>query len=372
MANFHDKQTYYCFTANKRMMEWSIWIEKSSRGYIIHTEHGIKGKTITQDKGLLISEGKASRSLEEQVELQYNSIVKKKIDKGYTTNASGINKSLPVKPMLAQNYEKHKKKIKFPAIAQPKLDGVRCLIRVQDGEVRLLSRLGKPFSYMDHIREAVLAIKLPQDIVLDGELFSETLHFQTVVGLVKRKKNNDEDRNLLKKIKFNAFDLMHLSTPDMPFIDRWNLLDKLVKKDKQGVLKIVPIYPLKSDTDVQTMLSQFLQNGDEGIMIRNEQSVYEHKRSYHLQKYKKFFDAEYEIVGAEQGQGNAIGTVIWICKNSEGREFKVRPKGTRAERTKMYKDRASYVGKYLTVKYQELTPDKIPRFPVGIAVRDYE
>ena len=33
---------------------------------------------------------------------------------------------------------------------------------------------------------------------------------------------------------------------------------------------------------------------------------------------------------------------------------------------------AEYVGKKLTVRYQELTDDGIPRFPVGIAIRDYE
>lgn len=368
-----SKKMFYRFTANKRMMVWSIWIEKKNdEEYVIVTEHGIKNMKIARDKGVYITKGKAGRTIADQVQSQYLSMIKKKTDSGYTRNVSGLNTDLLISPMLAQNFEKHKKKIRFPALTQPKLDGVRCIIQVKNGTVSLLSRLGKPFSHMDQIRDAILAVKLPENIVLDGELFSDELHFQTVVGLVKRKKIRKEDSENLAKIKFNAFDLIHLNDLEMIFSDRWKLLDQIVKKDSSEMLKIVPIYPVQNEEDISLLLAKFLANGDEGIMIRNKDSLYERKRSYHLQKFKKFFDDEYEIVGAEQGQGNAIGTVIWICKNEEGRTFRVRPVGTREVRKKMYTQREQYFGKKLTVKFQELTPDKIPRFPVGLAIRDYE
>ena len=38
----------------------------------------------------------------------------------------------------------------------------------------------------------------------------------------------------------------------------------------------------------------------------------------------------------------------------------------------MFEKGKSYIGKMLTVKYQELTDDGKPRFPVGINIRDYE
>jgi len=120
-------------------------------------------------------------------------------------------------------------------------------------------------------------------------------------------------------------------------------------------------------------LAKFLADGDEGVMIRNAASPYQvGKRSYHLQKFKKFFDDEYKIIGANEGQGNDIGTVVWVCETPQGLPFAVRPKGTRAERQDWYQNRDQYIGKGLTVKYQELTNDGIPRFPVGIAIRDYE
>ena len=55
-----------------------------------------------------------------------------------------------------------------------------------------------------------------------------------------------------------------------------------------------------------------------------------------------------------------------------GKEFSCRPRGTHESRAELFKHGKEYVGKMLTVRFQELTADGIPRFPVGIAIRDYE
>ena len=177
----------------------------------------------------------------------------------------------------------------------------------------------------------------------------------------------------MKKVQYDIFDLIDLNNLTMPFCQRWKMVKKLVEKDKSKTLRLVPVYKVKNETEIIEKLQEFLANGDEGIMIRNRDSPYEiDKRSYNLQKYKKFIDSEYKIVGANQGKGNDKGTVIWICETANGKRFKVRPKGTRADRKDKYKNREDYYGKLLTVKYQELTNDGVPRFPVGIVIRDYE
>ena len=38
----------------------------------------------------------------------------------------------------------------------------------------------------------------------------------------------------------------------------------------------------------------------------------------------------------------------------------------------LYSDGKKYIGKMLSVRYQEMTDSNVPRFPVGIAIRDYE
>jgi DNA ligase-1 len=52
------------------------------------------------------------------------------------------------------------------------------------------------------------------------------------------------------------------------------------------------------------------------------------------------------------------------------------PNGTIESRKKLWAEWEAnpndFIGKELTVQYQELTPKGIPRFPKGLAIRDYE
>ena len=64
--------------------------------------------------------------------------------------------------------------------------------------------------------------------------------------------------------------------------------------------------------------------------------------------------------------------VVWECQTPDGQTFRVRPRGTQEARRELFENGGDYVGQQLTVRYQELTDDGVPRFPVGIAIRDYE
>jgi DNA ligase-1 len=99
--------------------------------------------------------------------------------------------------------------------------------------------------------------------------------------------------------------------------------------------------------------------------------LYSNARSVHLQKYKEFFDEDCVIVGFKEGDGLEKGCVIWICE-IDGKEFACRPRGTREDRQGLFESGDNYIGKMLTVRYQEKTDDGLLRFPVGIAIRDYE
>jgi len=88
-------------------------------------------------------------------------------------------------------------------------------------------------------------------------------------------------------------------------------------------------------------------------------------------KYKDFTTEEYKIVDATEATGRDKGTVVWICTNGT-QNFSVRPRGTQEQRTRMLREKDKYLGKMLTVQYQNLTNMGVPRFPVGLVVRDYE
>ncbi len=364
-----------------KVRRWTITIEDDGSKHILKTSHGVVGGAVVEDKGTNIPAGKAGRTLAEQSKLQFDSKVNKKIDDGYTTNTTGIGvlASKMVKAMLAHNYEKHGHKIALPAIAQPKLDGVRCLAQVlPNGDVSLVSRNNKPFPEMPGIRAAIKAVGLPEGTILDGELYSTTLgatpaeNFQKVVGLTRRAKLKPQDIADSKEVSLNIFDLIQSDDDAMPFVNRWKLANSYAKKDKSGRLTMVPNFLVKTKQDIDNLLAQNLADGYEGVMIRDPKSPYQGRRSYYLQKYKKFDDEEFEVVGFQEGQGNDIGTVIWVCKTPQGKTFTVRPMGTRAEKKKMFQNAQDYIGEMLTVKFQDYTVAGIPRFPVGVTFRDYE
>ena len=117
--------------------------------------------------------------------------------------------------------------------------------------------------------------------------------------------------------------------------------------------------------------SKWVSEGYEGIMLRNTFGMYlVNHRSHDLQKYKEFLEDEYVIVGFKEADGRDKGTIIWICMTPEGREFSVRPRGSLEMRRDWFENGSKYIGKKLTVIYQELSEMNVPRFPVGKAIRD--
>jgi DNA ligase-1 len=130
---------------------------------------------------------------------------------------------------------------------------------------------------------------------------------------------------------------------------------------------------VKSEDELKTWHDKYVQEGYEGLIIREPQGMYElGRRSRHLLKYKEFRDKEFVIAGWSQGIGKFAGCVIWECKTSEGKTFNVVPKGTLEMKQHWYKFAPKFLGRKLTVRYQAWTNDNIPQFPVGIAIRDYE
>ncbi len=140
-----------------------------------------------------------------------------------------------------------------------------------------------------------------------------------------------------------------------------------------STLVLCPTVLLKKKEDFKVKHDEYVAAGFEGLMLRNLKGRYAvGDRSVDLLKMKEFQDDEYEVVDFYEGEGREAGCVMWRLKTAEGKEFGCRPEGTHEERGEMLKEAASYVGKKLTVRFQELTKDGIPRFPVGVAFRDYE
>ena len=82
-----------------------------------------------------------------------------------------------------------------------------------DGSVSLKSRKGKEFPHMNHLRQQIASLKgIPDGAFLDGELYSDTLTFQEVVGLVRRESLKAGDEDKLKQISYRLYDMLDLTT----------------------------------------------------------------------------------------------------------------------------------------------------------------
>jgi DNA ligase-1 len=130
---------------------------------------------------------------------------------------------------------------------------------------------------------------------------------------------------------------------------------------------------------------EYVKQGYEGLILRDGDAPYLWKhRGKELLKYKEFIDEEFRIIGYRAGTGVDEGTIIFKCHTGGRRDkclpygangsgyFDCRPKGTVEYRSAMYDTGWRFVGKMLTVRYQERTLYDVPKFPVGISIRDYE
>ena len=125
--------------------------------------------------------------------------------------------------------------------------------------------------------------------------------------------------------------------------------------------------------DVNQMMDIFqvyLDFGFEGLMIRNAAGLYKNKRSYDLQKVKTFVDSEFKVIDIDEGKGKMEGKAMFTCETPEGKTFRVKMVGALDDLIAYLINKDDYIGQHLTVKYQGLTSDGIPRFPVAIRFRE--
>jgi len=349
------------------------------RGWFYEQEHGLHGgklqhsRTYVEGKNI----GRANATTDEQqAEKEAEAKWKQKRDRsGYSET---IPENKPMMPMLAQSHDKHGHKISYPAFVQPKLDGIRCFIHADGENVKLVSRTGKEFQSLGHIADAVRELvsvmgKSVGSFVLDGELYNHDFKddFQGLVSAIKRDKPS-ENTHL---VQFHCYDFVAEGRDfedrivELQHIDQW--------LEDVDAIQIVPTFGVDNLDGVVEQNASWLEDGYEGSMIRNAKGGYQHnRRSPDLQKYKSFLDAEFEIVGAYQNKGKMENQCTFLCKTEDGTEFGVKPMGTEAQREQYWTDfqAGKLTGKMLTVKFFEWTTSEnpVPRFPVGVCVRDYE
>jgi len=372
--------TLYAKASNGKIKVYMVstlyFPENPEGGAEIHVIHGyIDGKK--QDDVTTIREGKNigkanETTIHQQAINEAHSIWNKAKDRKYVESLEELETTTKLLPMLAHKYTERKHKMKWPCFTQPKLNGVRCMSERVGDDIVLHSRGGKTYK-SELFPEIVASLKqvLSDGEHYDGELYTNDLNFQEICSAVKKQGPNTH------KIQYWIYDRPH---KDLTFVDRfWSRLPLLTALFGRSTSPNGPIVPVETthvmnESHFMEMHKFYTSQGYEGTIIRNANGLYafDH-RSVDLQKYKDFLDAEFPIVDVvAAGTGREEGAAICRCSIPSGATFDVRLKGSMEYRREIFKDRASIIGKNLTVRYQNLSVDGIPIFPVGVGIRDYE
>lgn len=361
--------TLYKFASSGKTQEWTIAAYEKDHGNAIYiTAYGQTGGAI-QLTSVDITEGKnIGKSNEttpyEQAVSEAESKWKKQLDKGYCVDAP--QKVVDTSPMLAKSYDKEKKKVTFPCFFQPKLDGMRCIASKISGKVKMVSRKGKPIDTLPHIN-LLLEELMDEGEIVDGELYTHGVPFQKVISWIKR---NQHDSS---RVQYNLYDVINSD----PYKKRFKRLCELVGRKGKGIIRTTYTSTVASHKEVDEKLKEQEDKGYEGIMLRTGDCIYKSgKRSSELLKVKSFIDMEFKIIGAFENIGRQAGQCTFTCETKSGATFNTKPMGTSEVREKYWEDfqDGKLLGKMLTVRFFEWTTSKppVPRFPIGVIIRDYE
>lgn len=388
---------YNTTIGTNRTKKWSISVLENEDGlYSIHTSYGlVEGKQTSMTT--LITEGK-NKGKKNETTPQQRALLEaqrdwdKKVKQGYTEElVIGEKPKKPssksgrlLKPMLAIEFDVNKKKsVKFPVFVQPKLDGVRCLIYKENDQIVFQSRQNTIYDNFDHLlpelHHLISQFNDQDNLILDGELYTHGMPFEQITSMVRSSKSK---RRHIETLNYHIYDCFYSGETNLDknllsYNDRYQVLRRAFGDTIFSKLVLVETTLINNMEDIETFHTHYtsLANPYEGIMIRTTDGAYKQQgRSKDLQKYKKFMDEEFEVVGHHEGTGCHSGTAIFECKSNVNSDkiFSVTMNGTLESKRAMMPNVESYYGKMLTVKYQEKSSEGIPRFPVGIGFRDYE
>ncbi len=252
-----------------------------------------------------------------------------------------------------------------------KLDGCRCVVIKENNDIKFFSRKGHEFHTLDILKkEFEDLLKNENTIVVDGEIcLVDKKGKDNFTGIMKeiKKKNHT-----IKNPKYFMFDMLtteefYSKESKTTFVERYNnRICKLIPDPKEAKL-IVPLGQILVDEKTfGQMQDMVVKGGWEGLILRKN-APYKGKRSNDLLKVKKFFDAEYKVVGTTNDEltftDKDKGVVTYMTMKSvtikhKGFDVGVGSGWTRDQRDLYFDKPSEIIGKIITVKYFSESKDK--------------
>ena len=278
-------------------------------------------------------------------------------------------------------------KIKFPAYAQMKMDGMRFNAIVRDGKVEFRSRNGKQILLLGNLEAEFAALAGNVDCVFDGELLvmdDMTMQFadrQTGNGILNKANKGTISAEDAAKVHATVWDLIpYVAFVDgyclTPYSKRFSTLEQIVNNQKSENKKIWTVTSTIVETleQAQDIFQGYLADGYEGIILKDGSGEWEDKRSKTQIKFKGELECDLKIVAVEEGKGKAVGMLgAIICESADGIvKVNVGSGFNDAQRKQYWKE--NLVDKIVAVKYNARIKNKSGEeslfLPVFIELRD--
>jgi hypothetical protein len=297
-----------------------------------------------------------------------------------TANAvwTGLVHEYPV--MLCSPFEqKLVDKIKFPAYVQLKMDGMRFNAIVRGGKCEFRSRNGKEIQLLGNLEQEFITLADNENVVFDGELLVNdkgiVLDRQTGNGILNKANKGTISIDEARKVHATIWDVI----PYEDFVagvgtsrykDRFETLKAITLPKKVSLVKN---WQVDSYETAQALFEEFLQRGEEGIILKDMNGVWEDKRAKHQIKFKGELECDLKIVAIEQGTGKYAGMLgAIVCESADGVIKVSVGSGFSDEQRKNYGQ--EIVGKIAAIKYNMRIQNKLGGeslfLPIVLEIRD--
>jgi ATP-dependent DNA ligase len=280
--------------------------------------------------------------------------------------------------MLASAYDqKLIDKVKFPAIAQLKMDGMRFNAVVKNGVCEFRSRNGKEIDIPDpsiRIPFIHMANFYGVDMVFDGELVvvDETGAIQdrkTGNGILNKAVKGTMSVKEAVMVRATLWDAICLDgfqagrENELYHIRLAKLCNAVsdMKAAKAHIGHYVAMVYSKQVDDLlsaQTLFNKFLAQGQEGIILKTREGIWENKRSKGLIKFKGELECDLLVVGWEEGTGKNVGRLGALVLESACGGIRVNVGTGFSDHNRDSITAGNSVGRIVAIKYNARIKDK--------------
>ncbi len=238
-----------------------------------------------------------------------------------------------------------------------KLDGVRGIWEVGKFKTRQDNPIYTP-SYFTY--------NFPS-FKLDGELWIVRAKFDEVSALIR---GDNLDSSLWKSVTYNVFDVPNaceeFKLTSCTLSNRLKVLEQYLQQNPNPYIKIIKQIPIKDQEHLKEFYKDIVLNKGEGVVIRKDLAPYEKGRSKNAFKLKPYEDAECKVIGYTEGKGKFQGKIgALLCQMPNDRVIRIGSGLKDKDRENPPK-----IGSIVTYKFNGLTKNSLPRFPVFLRIRD--